>query len=74
MLLAIIVGVVCGIAAAVVAGNKGRQPLAWFALGFLLPVVGLIAAVVVAPVQPLHIRELLVTKASDRGRHRLLGD
>lgn len=73
MWIAVVVGVICGIAAAVVAGNKGRHPLLWFGLGFLLPLVGLVAALVIAPRQPMHVPEL-ATRRDDRGRHRLLGD
>lgn len=41
-LIAVLAGVVC----AVVANGKGRNAVAWFAIGFLLPLLGIILALV----------------------------
>jgi hypothetical protein len=49
--------ILCGVVAAVVAGNKGRNGCGWFALGVLLGPFGLILALVVSKNQPVVEQE-----------------
>jgi hypothetical protein len=58
----------------VVAAGKGRHPLAWFAFGFFLPLIGLIAAIASPPIYATAGEALRIQRDGDRGRHRLLGD
>lgn len=44
-------GVVFGGACAILAANKGRDPLGWFALGFFFSVVALIVIAALSPAE-----------------------
>jgi uncharacterized membrane protein YedE/YeeE len=46
---ALILAIICGTWAGAVAAGKGRSMQWWFIIGFFLPVIGLIAAYVVRP-------------------------
>ena len=37
----------CGVATAVIARNKGRNGCIWFAIGIILPPIGLVIALIV---------------------------
>ncbi len=53
-----IVAVICAAACAIIASNKGRNPLGWFFIGFLLGLIGLIIV-------------LVVSNERERERHRV---
>jgi hypothetical protein len=55
----LIIWLVCGVVAAVVATNKGRSGCGWFILGVLLGPLGFILALVVSSNQPGVEREAL---------------
>src|SRR6476661_3519443 len=42
----LIVGVICGSACAIIAHNKGRSAIAWFFIGLLLGVIGIVLSLV----------------------------
>ena len=46
MTYAIVIWVLCGIASAIVAANKGRSAFGWFLLGFLLGPIGFILSLI----------------------------
>jgi hypothetical protein len=49
----LVVGLIGGVICAVIAPSKRRNPLAWFVIGFLIPLIGLILVLVLPPVPDL---------------------
>lgn len=45
----IVLGFLFGIICAIVAGSKHRNPIGWFFVGFLIPLVGLILVIALPP-------------------------
>ncbi|MCZ4587718.1 hypothetical protein O4328_29190 [Rhodococcus opacus] len=53
LLVWIVSGSVCGVIAGTIAGRKNRDSLGFFLLGLLFPVIGVVAAILAAPGEPL---------------------
>lgn len=45
----LVVGVVCAVICGIVAKNKGRNPIGFALLGFVLPLIGVIVVLVIKP-------------------------
>ncbi len=63
----LIVGVVCGIIAALIASSKGRNVVGWFFVGFFIGLIGVIIIACLSNLKQQRAKE----QSSARERHRL---
>ncbi len=54
VVLPVVIAAIFGLVAAAIAGRKGRSPGAWFAIGLLVPILGV---VLIAALDPAPLRE-----------------
>ncbi len=71
MALGLIVGVICGIICAAVASSKGRNPVGWFFVGFLIGIFGLILVLVVSNVKEEKARQTFMEQENHRLREQI---
>jgi hypothetical protein len=52
IVLPVAIAAIFGLAAAAIAGRKGRSPGAWFAIGLLVPLLGVVIVAALDPAPP----------------------
>lgn len=69
--LPLIFGIIGATVCAMVAGNKGRNPLGWGVLGFFFPLIGIIIVCVISNLNDERAKELAIENENRRLREQL---
>jgi hypothetical protein len=71
VLMAIVILVICGVIAAVIAHTKGRNPVGWFFAGFFIHVIGIIIVAVLPNLKEERARQARMEGENRRLREQL---